>query len=315
MNDQIVPRGEVMQPSFASSGQAIQIQAVSLMRFESARRNPRDWDNIRVRILKECARPAFATMCMYGVKRGNSMIQGFSVRFAECVARHVCNTTILESVVADEPDRRIVRISVLDVETNTEYAQDIYLDKVVERSYANDREILSQRTNSKGGITFIVRATEDELKNKKNAEASKAMRNCILRLVPGDILEDAKVKIQESISNEAKQDPQAFAKRIMDGFAAIGIDPSQIKEYVGKPTLSALTTGEVDDLRSVLQGIKDGELTWAGALAARDSGDRQTAEAPEPPKGARSKVAEKVKQLAPPKAAEVPVVPADNPST
>src|SRR5208337_3723267 len=80
----------------ASTAVAAQAQAEIQARFIMAMQRPRDDDNVRVRMLRECARPAFAKRAYYSLPRGDkpgrltgipNRIEGLSVRFAEAAVR------------------------------------------------------------------------------------------------------------------------------------------------------------------------------------------------------------------------------------
>ena len=73
---------ELASDVLAAQGRA-QVQARYLM----ARQNPRDWDLVRQRVLKDCDRPFFADAALYSKPMGNSKVTGLSIRFAEAAQR------------------------------------------------------------------------------------------------------------------------------------------------------------------------------------------------------------------------------------
>lgn len=300
-----------MQVETSAAAAAAREKAVVEARYIVAMKRPRDIDEVRVRLLKECQRPGFAEVAKYEKPVGREKIVGLSVRFAETAIRLMQNIQVNVAVVFDDATRRIVRVEVTDLETNTPYGQDIPIEKTVERSKAGeDREVLGTRKNTQGRTVFIVAATEDEFMNKQNAAISKVLRNHGLRLIPGDILEECSRAIDKTYSDKAAQDPEGEKKKIVDAFASIGVRPAQLGEYLEHP-LDAVVPAELTMLRRIYQSIRDGETTWVavmeekfgerGAAAERPKPGRKV-DAPAPAEdGARSSTSpEEPKQVPPP---------------
>lgn len=249
----------------ASSAVAAQAQASVQARYVMAERRPRDLDDVRVRLMKECRRPGFAAVARYRKPIGQG-IEGPSIRFAEAATRAMGNVLTETPTIYDDAQKRIVRVSVTDLESNITYSQDITIAKVVERrSLKRDQVAISQRTNSQGATTFLVEATDDEILNKQNALISKAMRTQQLRVLPGDLLEEAMALCIETQRNADAQDPDAARKKLADAFASLGVRPSDLKIYLGHD-LEKSTPGEIGELRSLYTAVRDGETSWAEAL-------------------------------------------------
>ena len=77
-------------------------------------------------------------------------IQGLSIRFAEAALRMAGNIDVQMQAVFDDEWKRIVRITVMDLETNFAYTSEATIDKTVERRDAKDRQVLATRQNSEG---------------------------------------------------------------------------------------------------------------------------------------------------------------------
>jgi hypothetical protein len=131
-------------------------------RYVLAIKRPRDWDTVRIRLLKECKRPGFADAAIYkkpvGKKDGvEQFIEGLSVRFAEAALRHVSNFYSSAKSIYDDPHKSITRVTVMDLETNATIEQDITIAKTVERRYLKKgQRPISQRVNSYGEPVFVV---------------------------------------------------------------------------------------------------------------------------------------------------------------
>ena len=256
----------------ASTAVAAQARAAVESRYIMAMKRPRDIDEVRARILRECQRPQFAQVARYRKPIGKG-VEGLSIRFAEAALRLMGNILIESPVVYDDATKRIVRVTVTDLETNTTYGGDATIEKVVERRKLRDgQSALYERTNSEGETVYGVAATEDDLLNKIGAAISKSIRNHGLRLIPGDILAEAEDAVKATLGNQAAKDPDGERKRLADAFAAINVGPGQLKHYLGHP-LEQCSPLELTDLRLVYQTIKDQETTWAAVMEEREKAE------------------------------------------
>jgi hypothetical protein len=222
-------------------------------------------DAVRLAILKECKRPGFAAVARYRKPVGEG-IEGPSIRFAEAAIR--CMTNMLPEVatIYEDPEKRIMRVSVTDLEANVTYSGDVTIEKTVERSTLKDGQIpLRARKNSVGKTTYLVEATEDDLLNKQNALVSKQLRTLALRLVPGDILEEAMAAVIATLEKDDAADPTAARKKLVDAFDRLGVKPSALRDYLGHE-LDGITPVELAELRAVAITIRDGEASWKDAL-------------------------------------------------
>lgn len=253
----------------SSTAVAAQARAQIEARYIVAMKNPRDWDQVRFKLLKECSRPGFAEVARYSKPVGGSKIEGPSIRFAEAALRCMTNISPSSVVIWDDEDKRIIRVSVTDIESNLTYEQDVVIAKTVERNRLQDgQQALSSRTNSRNQIVYTVRATEDDLLNKQAAQVSKALRTQALRLLPGDILEECMDTVLETQEKRDKADPDAAKKKILDAFAKIGVTPKQLGEYLGHDT-AQIVEAELKDLRAVFAAIQQGEATWHEVMATK----------------------------------------------
>jgi hypothetical protein len=129
----------IAQPETASQVLAAQAVAKAQARFLVALKNPRDWDVVRQKLLKDCERPAFAAVARYSKPIGSSRVTGLSVDFARAAQRHMTNIDNLTFVVYDDADKRIVRNEVTDLEANVTVSKDVHFEKTVERKSGGSR--------------------------------------------------------------------------------------------------------------------------------------------------------------------------------
>lgn len=262
----------------ASTAVAAKAKAMVESRYVMAIRNPRNPDQSRQDILRECRRPGFAhnKSALYNKPIGKG-IEGLGIRFVEVALRHWKNVLIETEMIYEDEEKELWKVTVTDLESNTTYPLDIRVSKTVERSKPmEDGSYIGVRTNSYGKPVYTVPAGDDDLLNKRAALISKAIRTLGLRIIPGDIQDEAEAIIREIRENEAARDPDAERKRIADAFADIGVKVEALVEYLGHD-LGACSPAELATLRGVYGAIKDGEATWAGVI------ENQKAQTTKPP--------------------------------
>lgn len=270
----------------ASTAMAAKATAAVQARYVMAMKNPRDLMEVRVRLLKDCARPGFADAAIYHKPVGKG-IEGPSIRLAEAAARAMTNITSSVTTIYDDARKRIINVSATDLESNLTFDKDVTVSKTMERSQLKPGQVpLKQRINSQGNTTFLVEAeTDDDILNSENALASKALRVCLLRLVPGDILEEAMREAYNTIEKKITEDPDKALKSICDWFdMQLRITPAQLAKYLGHP-VAETTVAEIAMLKKVFSAIKDGETSWVEVM---DNRGGSAATEPTPPKGKAS---------------------------
>ena len=249
----------------AAIAMATQQKAIVEARYKMALARPRDLDLVRQKMLKDASRPSFATVAIYHKPVGNG-IEGPSIRFVESAIRNMTNILTETSTVSEDDERRVIRVAVSDLETNTYFSQDVTVTKTVERrKLPQGEKPIRVRANSNGQPIYILHATDDEILNKQNALISKAVRTLGLRLIPGDLVDEAIWEIKKTMAQQDRQDPDAAKHRIIDAFAQLGVSVEALKEFVGHE-LSALTPNEIQLLRTTYTSIKDGETSWKAVM-------------------------------------------------
>jgi len=281
--------GSALQVETAASAVAAQARAHVEAHYWLARNQPRDWDDVRTLLLKDCERPAFAEQARYHKPVGKG-IEGPSIRFVEAAIRAMGNVDVAAPVVFSDEHKRIVRVTVVELERNIPYSKDVVIEKTVERQNKTGRNVIGERTNSEDKTIYIVEATDDEIANKEGALVSKAIRTLGLRLLPADILEECMDAVIATQAKKDQSDPDAARKRILDAYAALGVMPSELKIYLGHD-LDKMTPAELQTLRGLYAAIRDGETTWQAALEERRAETPTTAppkpSAPKPDKQER----------------------------
>ena len=249
----------------AASATAAQAKAEIECAYVMAVRRPRNIEDVRTKILSSCKRPIFSESAEWTKPVGKSTISGPSIRFVETALQAYGNVRTSTTVVYEDDTIRKVHVSVIDLENNSSYGKDITLSKSVERKFVKPgQKVISERLNSFGDKVFLVEATEDEMSNKQGSAESKIIRNCGLRLIPQDIVEEA-METAKKARESNLGDPQAAKKKIIDAFSNLGIKPSELEKFTGKK-IEQFLPADIDRLRTVYTAIKEGEAKWSDYL-------------------------------------------------
>lgn len=253
---------------------AIQVAASARAEVESAfiiaLKMPRNLYQSRTEILDSCRNIGFAEKVVYkkpvGKKKvGNQWVQNYvegpSIRFAEEMIRAWGNIKVQHTTIYEDEFKRISYVNVIDLQKNISYSKQIVVEKIVERKSAAFREVIGERINSQNERIFIVKATDDEIRNKEAAMVSKEIRNASLRMIPQDIIDEAIQIAKGTIEAGVSSDLKSAKKKILDSFAAIGVKPNDLEQYLGHK-VDTLSPAEIVDLRAVYKTIDDGQATW-----------------------------------------------------
>ena len=251
----------------ASTAIAAQAKAMVESRYIMAMRNPRNMDQVRTDLIKECSRPSFANNpSAFYIKPIGKGVEGLGIRFAEVALRCMRNVLIETTMIFEDAAKEVHRVSVTDLEANITYPLDVRVSKTVERSKPlDDGSYISVRMNSYNKPVYTVPATDDDLLNKRGALISKAMRTISLRIIPGDLQDECEAIIKKVRLNEAARDPDAERKKIVDAFSVIGVSAINLTKYLGHD-IGGCSPAEMVVLRAIYGAIKDGETTWKSVM-------------------------------------------------
>lgn len=288
---------ELPQPAMAVNTANAAIEAAARAnvqaRFAMALQRPRDPDLARERLMKECKRTSFAKVATWTIPNRGS---GFSIRFAEAALRVWGNVGVDAIVLYDDAERRVLNLVVTDYEAPITYTRPLVIAKTMERnSIKKGQTVRNVRVGSDGQRVYVIEATDQDMAQKQGSEVSKAIRAEGLRLIPGDILDDCKRQLRETLTSEAARDPDAARKTILDGFASIHVSAAALKAYVGKELLQC-SPAELEELRGIWVAIRDGQTTWQDILADKD--DSAASDAPS--KSRTEEMKQKLKDSTPP---------------
>jgi hypothetical protein len=267
----------------ASTAIAAKAKAMVEARYVMAMRQPRNWDQVRQDLMAECKRPSFAhNKSAYYRKPIGKGVEGLGIRFVEVALRCMRNVLVETTMTFEDDSKEIHCVSVTDLESNLTYPLDVRVSKTVERAKpADDGSYISVRKNSYDKLTYTVPANDDDLLNKRAALISKAIRTLGLRIIPGDLQDEAEEIIKAVRMDEAARDPGAERKRIADAFGEIGVKAADLVAFLGHP-LDTCSPTELVGLRGIYGAIKDGEATWKSVMDNKEEQmDREDIKSPQ----------------------------------
>jgi hypothetical protein len=264
------PQSDVQGSSPMGVALAARAKATVEARYLAAWQRPRDWDQVRQDILKECKRPAFAhNKSSFYLKPIGKGVEGLGIRFVEVALRCMRNVSCESEMIFQDDEQEVHQVTITDFESNVPHSLQVVVPRTVERSKPmSDGSYISVRKNSQGELTYMVPATEDDLLNKRAALISKAIRTQGLRLIPGDIQDEAEIVIKQIRKDQAAKDPDATRKAIVDAFGEIGVSATMLVEYLEHP-LDQCSPDELVRLRGIFGAISEADATWTQVMENR----------------------------------------------
>jgi ferritin-like protein len=292
----------------ASSSAAAHARAMVESRYVMAMRNPRNMDQVRQDLISECRRPSFANNPSAFYKKPiGSGVEGLGIRFVEVALRCLKNVVVETKMIFENESIEVHNVAVTDLESNITYPMDVKVTKSVERSKPDsDGSYLSVRMNSYNKPVYTIAASDDDLLNKRAALISKAIRTLGLRIIPGDLQDEAEQIIKQIRRDQDAADPEAARKKIVDSFSEYGVKAKDLVEYLGHD-IGQCTPAQLSDLRALYGALKEGETTWKSVMANKADQEKpedQPAEEKPKTKSATAKAKDKIEDPKPEAKAE-----------
>lgn len=276
---------------------AARAQAEVQARYIIADRKPRSLATVRVRLLEHCRRPGFAARAEYAKPVGGGTVKGASIRFVETALQEYGNVLPESTITYDDDYKRVIRVSVTDLERNVTYYDDVIVEKTVERKNPKKGdEVVGSRENSYGEKVFKIRATEEDFANKAAAACSKKLRNCGLRILPADFVDEAMHVCRITRENTDAVDPKAARRALIDAFAELRVMPLDLDAYLGH-SFEQASPAEMDELRAAFVAVREGEARWADLIESQRGARGEVEKPSKPAEQAASKVKDRLTAL------------------
>lgn len=205
----------------------------------SAKKFPRDEGQAIAKILKTCERQGFAEVAEYSYPRGDKTVTGPSIKMAEEMQRAWGN--IQSGVIELErmEDRSLCQAYAVDLETNTRAEIAFTVEHYIDTRNGKKRVTDSRDIN---GLILNY--------------GNRIKRNCILSLIPDDIVDMAMSQVSETLKKAAGT--KKLEDRI-DGmlkkFAELGVTSQMIQTKL-KHNTQSISERELTQLGKIYNSIK-----------------------------------------------------------
>lgn len=230
-----------LAPTAAAAEKQFEIQSAIVL----AKRFPRDEDQAFQKLMKACNRSSFAEDAEYSFPRGGQPVKGPSVFLAREAARVWTNIRYGLTITRDDQNSRQIQAWAWDLETNTKISAEDDFRKLIFR-------------RGKGWIE----PDERDLRELTNRRGAILIRNCVLQILPKDLIEDALATCRETLRSNVAKDPDSARKKILVAFSELNVTAEMLAAYLGHPVAQS-SPAEIADLRAVYKSISDGNTTWA----------------------------------------------------
>lgn len=261
-----IPQGLVVSPD----SRLRHAQAETMARYQMAFMLQREWISVGPKLLALCDDPEFAVEAYYRRpgEGGGRDSEGLTIRFAEAALRIMRNVSVDTTPEMEDDHAVHVRLTVLDLESNTPTSETFRVDKtMVKFSVQDDDIIIAERTHAASGKKmWIVQASEEQISARVRGKAARVKRALILSLIPAEVRAQCLAKVRSVVTTADTKDPGAAIKGIVSAFIGMGIDVPDLKEYLGKSPAQA-TPLQIEELRSILVMLREGDVSWNQVLA------------------------------------------------
>lgn len=233
MNEIIeVQQGEMLQ---ALNRSEIDIQIAT------AKRYPRDINKALSLIERYATMDNETAMsCFYKLHRGNSDIEGVSVRLAEIIASCWGNLRVQTRIIGNDGKTITAQGVCHDLETNLATSVEV-----------------KRRITDKFGRTF----SEDMQVVTGNAASAIAYRNAVLKVVPKAITKTIINKVREAAMRQPVDDMEGCRNRMVAAFAKMGVTEDMLLRYLGIDHIETVDKQMLFDLKATMNAINEGTTT------------------------------------------------------
>lgn len=224
--------------AMAVSRQAQEVQAAMVV----AKNFPRDPQQSLDRILASCMRPTLAEASTYEFSRSGSKISGPSIRLAECIAQAWGNLDFGFTELERKNGESTVMAYAWDLETNTRQSRVF--------------NVKHKRDTSKGAVALT---DERDIYEMIANQAARRVRNCILSLIPGDVIDAAIQQCDLTMKAQAKDVKiEQRRKDMVEAFQVYGVTPEMLAAFCQKRSIDYIDEADIKKLRKAYTGFKDG---------------------------------------------------------
>ena len=217
-----------------------------------AKQFPRDEEKSEERILKLCERERFKETALYSFQRGNEIVEGPTIRFAEALARAWGN----------------IQYSVIELETKDGVSKMLAYAWDVENNTKSTRQFdVSMTRYTKAGTRNLY--SFQECYEMKASYGARFLRGCILNLIPNDFIEVAIEKVKSNMILDAQNDLENKKKEALSFMCSkLQVEKEVLENYLNCK-YENWQGKELVSLKLAYNGIKEGQFTVTELLGTR----------------------------------------------
>ena len=227
-----------------------------------ARRFPRNEEGSRERILRSCERPGLAFVAIYKYAKGNTNIEGASIRLAEEIARAWGNIDFGIHELEQLDGESVVEAYAWDLETNTRQTK---------------RFTVPHTRYTKSG-SYKLTDPREIYETVANSGARR-LRACILGIIPSDIVDEATEACKATQQKHTQVDSKNVSAMV-NAYKAVGVTVPMIEARIQR-SISAIDAYYLSELRNIYSSIIDGmggpedyfDMTITAEVKAKALGD------------------------------------------
>lgn len=206
-----------------------------------AKRFPRDEVQAYNKVAQACQRKGIAEKAFYSYSRGNSVVNGPTIRFAEELARCWGNIDYGIKELSQDDGKSEMQAYAWDLETNAQSVQNFTNPHI--------REV-----NKKA-----VKLTSQRDIYEINANmGARRLRSRILAILPSDLVDMAVAECRKTLAGNNDEPLIDRVKKMVVAFAKVGVTQEQIEKRL-KKKVEQMTADDFVDFTGIYNAIKGGE--------------------------------------------------------
>lgn len=220
-----------------TSRQTQEVQGQIIM----AKKFPRDYVASCNRIMQACQRKGLAEKAMYEYPRGTTKVVGPSIRLAEALAQNWGNMSFGIVELEQKNGESQVMAYAWDLETNTRQEKIFSVPHV---------------RGTKGGNKPLT--DPRDIYEMVANQGARRLRACILGIIPGDVVEDAMERCNQTLIGNVEKPIIDLVKDMAEVFEKdFSVPIEAIEKYIGCKS-TAFSMNDLVRLKRVYTSLKDG---------------------------------------------------------
>lgn len=208
-----------------------------------AKKFPRDETAAYNRIMTSCKRISLANQAIYNLPISGKNQSGPSIRLAEVLAQAWGNLKFGFHEYGREDGKSSCKAYCHDLETNTNSEIDFEVEHYI--------EIGKKENKSKKWISDPA-----EIDRLVANRGSKKLRQCILKVIPPDIVEDAMNQCKDTIKKGDGSPISDRARKMVVAFGVLGVTQDMIEKRLGH-AVDLIDADELVDLTAIYKALID----------------------------------------------------------